>query len=196
MRQPRELKTIRQNRNKTPAVVDPYISVLASRRETESFGMAIGRLLQGGQVLALLGELGAGKTTLVRGLVAGLEAPASSVSSPTFTLVHEYSGRLRFMHLDLYRLRTADEAESIGLSECFDDDAVTAIEWADRFPSLLPADRLIIRLTHQSTTTRMVTLEAKGTQSCSLLARIQAIWHPSQSPSHLTRPRRRKATHQ
>ena len=88
---------------------------LSSPRETESFGNAIGQLLRGGEVLALIGELGAGKTALVRGIVAGLGAPAASVTSPTFLLVHEYQGRLPIIHIDLYRLQRLEETESIGL---------------------------------------------------------------------------------
>jgi tRNA threonylcarbamoyladenosine biosynthesis protein TsaE len=88
----------------------------------------------------LIGALGAGKTAMVRGIAAGLGAPSDSVSSPTFVLVREYQGRLPLMHIDLYRLRTDAEAESIGLSDYFAGRAVAVIEWADRFPFLLPED--------------------------------------------------------
>jgi len=77
---------------------------LASPRETDLFGRTIGTVLRGGDVLTLIGELGAGKTALVRGIVAGLGGSASAVSSPTFMLMHEYQGRLPLIHLDLYRL--------------------------------------------------------------------------------------------
>ncbi|MGZ9204952.1 MAG: tRNA (adenosine(37)-N6)-threonylcarbamoyltransferase complex ATPase subunit type 1 TsaE, partial [Nitrospira sp.] len=116
--------------------------LFSSPSETESFGNAIGQLLRGGEVLALIGELGAGKTALVRGIVAGLGAPAASVTSPTFLLVHEYQGRLPIIHIDLYRLQRPEETESIGLSDYLTEDTAVAIEWADRFPQLLPDDRL------------------------------------------------------
>ena len=149
---------------------------LRSRHETESFGRAVGRMLRGGEVLALIGELGAGKTALVRGMAAALGAPETAVSSPTFILIQQYRGRLPLIHIDLYRLRTAVEAESIGLADCFSDETITVIEWADRFPSLLPTDRLELRLTHRTPTTRSMQLAADGPQSRSLLGRIEAAW--------------------
>lgn len=147
--------------------------VLSSRSETESFGRRIGRSLEGGTVLALRGELGSGKTTLVRGIAAGLGTPASEVSSPTFVLIHEYRGRLPLVHVDLYRLRHEGEAWAIGLIEHFNDTAVTAIEWADRFPSLLPEDRLEIELAHRTPATRAAQLSARGPQSRRLLSRLK-----------------------
>ncbi len=169
--------------------------VFSSPRETDSFGHTIGKVLRRGDVLALVGELGAGKTALVRGIVAGLGGSVASVTSPTFALVHEYQGRLPLIHLDLYRLKRVDEAESIGLSACFTDEAVTAIEWADRFPDLLPADRLEVRLIHRTRTTRMVKLEAQGARSRSLFTRITraflAIGPSARLPRSRTRPRRK-----
>lgn len=152
--------------------------VLSSRAETESLGRAIGRATTGGQVIALIGALGAGKTALVRGVAAGLDAPPDTVSSPTFVLAHEYQGRLPLVHIDLYRLRTDAEVESIGLSDYFTGRTVTAIEWADRFPALLPEDRLEVQLTHRSPSTRTVRLAARGSQSCSLLSRISKVRRP------------------
>jgi len=170
--------------------------VLSSRFETESFGQAIGCAFMGGEVLALIGELGAGKTTLVRGIAAGLGVPPASVSSPTFVLIHEYRGRLPLIHVDLYRLHTNAEAESIGLSDCFTGQSITAIEWADRFPALLPEDRLAVRLTHRNLATRKVQLEAYGPQSFALLIRIKQGRRLTRrsTPSPQGKPRsRRKA---
>jgi tRNA threonylcarbamoyladenosine biosynthesis protein TsaE len=150
--------------------------ILSSPRATDSFGLAIGTVVQGGDVLALVGELGAGKTALVRGIVVGLGGTGAAVTSPTFILVHEYQGRLPLMHLDLYRLQHASEAEAIGLSACFSDEAVTAIEWADRFPDLLPTDRLDVHLIHRTRTTRMARLEARGAGARSLLLRIRSAY--------------------
>jgi tRNA threonylcarbamoyladenosine biosynthesis protein TsaE len=153
--------------------------LLSSPGETESFGNTIGRLLRGGEVLALIGELGAGKTALVRGIVAGLGAPTASVTSPTFLLVHEYKGRLPVIHIDLYRLQKPEETESIGLSDYLTDDVVVAIEWADRFPQLLPEDRLEVRLAHRTRTTRRALVQARGSRARSLLARIKKVWYPT-----------------
>ncbi len=159
--------------------IDPLDLILSSPGETESLGYAIGRLLQGGEVLALIGELGVGKTALVRGIVVGLDVPADSVTSPTFVIVHEYQGRLPIIHIDLYRLQKPDEADSIGLLDYFTDDVVVAIEWADRFPRLLPEDRLEVSITHRTRTTRAVRLEARGSRSRTLLAQIKNRERPA-----------------
>lgn len=167
--------------------------IFSSPRETESFGRTIGTVLRGGDVLALVGELGAGKTALVRGIVAGLGGSVSAVTSPTFMLMHEYPGRLPLIHLDLYRLQRASEAEAIGLTACFSDETVTAIEWADRFPDLLPADRLDVHLVHRTPRTRMARLAARGAGARSLLLRISRACHArsrrARSPQLGTRAR-------
>jgi tRNA threonylcarbamoyladenosine biosynthesis protein TsaE len=119
---------------------------------------------------------------MVRGIAAGLGVPPDSVSSPTFVLVHEYRARLPLIHIDLYRLRTDADIESIGLSDYFTDRTVVAIEWADRFLALLPEDRLEVRLTHRTPATRTVRLAAKGPQSRSLLARIDQARRPAKRP--------------
>lgn len=150
--------------------------ILSSLVETEAFGYAIGQLLRGGEVLALIGELGVGKTALVRGIASGLGVPVASVSSPTFLLVHEYHGHLPVIHIDLYRLQKPEETESIGLSDYLTDDVVVAIEWADRFPQLLPEDRLDVTLAHRTKTTRRMLVEARGSRSRSLLTRIKNAW--------------------
>ena len=188
---------IRRDRAKTAPTGLLHGLALSSRRETEWVGSTIGRLLHGGQVLALIGELGAGKTALVRGIAAGLGIPGTVVSSPTFTLVHQYQARVPLIHIDFYRLRSSDEAESIGLSDCFRDDVVTAIEWANRFPALLPADRLVVHLTHRTATTRTIEFEALGPQSSSLLTRVNKalrVTRPFTGPIQHGRSGNRKAT--
>jgi tRNA threonylcarbamoyladenosine biosynthesis protein TsaE len=97
-------------------------------------------------VVLLIGNLGAGKTTLAKGIVSGLgAAEPDQVTSPTFTLIHEY-GEGRAYHIDLYRLEEARQVESLGLEELFDRDAMVLIEWGERFPQLLPAQRTEIRM--------------------------------------------------
>lgn len=113
----------------------------ATPAETLAAGRALAAGLRAGDVLALVGPLGAGKTQFVKGLAAGLGLDAEGVTSPTFTLLHEYrrpGARLPLCHFDFYRLETAAEAAALGLEEIFDGDGVTAVEWADRFPELLP----------------------------------------------------------
>jgi tRNA threonylcarbamoyladenosine biosynthesis protein TsaE len=103
-----------------------------SPAETESLGERWGRVAQRGLVIGLIGDLGAGKTQLVKGLARGLGIPAR-VHSPTFTLVNEYTGgRLRLFHLDLYRLETRGQIVAAGLEEFLQPDGVTVIEWAER----------------------------------------------------------------
>lgn len=165
--------------------------ILSSPRETDSFGKTIGTVLRGGDVLALVGELGAGKTALTRGIVAGLGGSASDVTSPTFILMHEYQGRFPLIHLDLYRLQRSSEAEAIGLTACFSDETVTVIEWADRFPDLLPTDRLNVQLIHRTRTTRTARLEARGPMARSLLLRIKNAFHASRSRGRSPQPRTR-----
>ena len=100
--------------------------------ETESLGESLGRAAQRGRIIALSGELGAGKTQLVKGVARGLGI-AACVHSPTFTLVNEYGGgRLRLFHLDLYRLETPEQIAAAGLEELLRSDGVTVIEWAEK----------------------------------------------------------------
>ena len=95
----------------------------------------------------LIGNLGAGKTTLAKGIVKGLgAADPDQVSSPTFTLIHEYGQPLKVYHVDLYRLERTAEAAALGLEELFEKDAVVLIEWGERFPQIMPAERIEIRI--------------------------------------------------
>ena len=108
--------------------------VSRSPADTEALGEQWGRTATSGLVIALSGDLGAGKTQLVRGLARGLGA-TSRVHSPTFTLVNEYGGgRLKLFHLDLYRLETPDQIHSAGIEDFLNPDGVAVIEWAERLP--------------------------------------------------------------
>jgi tRNA threonylcarbamoyladenosine biosynthesis protein TsaE len=119
-----------------------------SAEETAAAGRALAAKLRRGDVLALCGELGAGKTHFAKGVAAGLAANAA-VTSPTFTLIHEYvGGRLPLYHFDFYRLEDEDEALKIGLDEYLDGDGVCVIEWADKFPALLPPHTRWLRFAH------------------------------------------------
>ncbi len=98
-------------------------------------------------VVLLIGNLGAGKTTLAKGIAEGRNAAAADdVSSPTYTLIHEYGDPVTVYHIDLYRLDTVEEVASLGMEELFDRDALVLIEWGERFPELLPAGRTEIRI--------------------------------------------------
>ena len=104
-----------------------------SVQETRELGQNIGRLISQPITLALIGDLGSGKTAFVQGLAQGLDVPADYyITSPTFTLINEYPGRLALIHIDLYRLETVRDLEDIGLDELLYDQAVLAVEWADK----------------------------------------------------------------
>jgi tRNA threonylcarbamoyladenosine biosynthesis protein TsaE len=118
----------------------------ASEAETIALGERLARELPVRGVVLLIGNLGAGKTTLAKGIVNGLGAAAlDEVSSPTFTLIHEY-GEGRVYHVDLYRLDEPREVATLGLDEIFDRGGLVLIEWGERFPHLLPAERTEIRI--------------------------------------------------
>ena len=114
--------------------------------ETRAHGQRLAADARAGEVWALVGDLGAGKTHFVQGIAAGLGV-AAVVTSPTFTLVHEYTGgRLPLYHFDFYRLRTAAETLALGWDEYADADGLTVVEWADKFPALLPPGSRWFRL--------------------------------------------------
>lgn len=140
---------------------------------TDQIGRLIGRSLKGGEVLALYGELGVGKTALTRGIAVGLGAPPRAVSSPTFVLINLYHGRLQLAHVDLYRIRSEAELDHLGLSDFADDRTVLAIEWADRAGTALPPDRVEVWLGHHTEQSRRVTMRATGTRSAALLAHFK-----------------------
>jgi len=118
----------------------------ASEAETIELGERLARELPRRGVVLLIGNLGAGKTTLAKGIVNGRgAAPPDEVSSPTFTLIHEY-GEGRVYHVDLYRLDEPREVATLGLEEIFDRDALVLIEWGERFPRLMPLDRTEIHI--------------------------------------------------
>ena len=130
-----------------------------SSEETEAFGCRFAEKLKPGDVLALTGELGSGKTQFVKGLVAGLSA-ATAATSPTFTLIHEYSGgRLPIYHFDFFRVENGESAERLGLDDYFFGDGVSVIEWADRFPDLLPETARWIAFETKSETQRAITVK-------------------------------------
>src|SRR4029434_10283827 len=129
-----------------------------SPAETEAIGRQLASDVNAGSVLALKGELGSGKTLFSPGLVAGLESDAT-VTSPTFTIVHEYqSGRLPIYHFDFFRLDNRESAVRLGLEDYFFGDGVSVIEWADRFPELIPEQARWISFEIKSERQRIITL--------------------------------------
>lgn len=145
--------------------MDDLVLAAATPDDTRAIGAALAPLLRSGDALVLTGELGAGKTTLVRGLAEGLDVE-DHVASPTFTLVREYSGRLPVAHVDVYRLDRLQDVVDLALDEIADGEAVLVVEWGDAIEELLPPDRLRVELTTVDPTgadeTRRVTLHLLG----------------------------------
>jgi tRNA threonylcarbamoyladenosine biosynthesis protein TsaE len=128
-----------------------------SPSETESFGRQFAGTVKAGDVLALTGDLGSGKTQFVKGVVAGLGA-ATTATSPTFTLIHEYSGgRLPVYHFDFFRIEDRKAADRLGIDEYFSDEGISVVEWADKFPDLIPKNACWISFTTKSETQRAIT---------------------------------------
>ena len=130
-----------------------------SPEETEAFGRSFAENLKSGDVLALTGDPGSGKTQFVKGLAAGL-GTTTTATSPTFTLGHEYSGgRLSLYHFDFFRLENRQSAERLGLDDYFFGDGVSVIEWADRFPDLVPENARWISFETKSESRRAITVK-------------------------------------
>lgn len=152
-----------------------------STSETEELGEWIGRACTGGEIIALVGPLGAGKTCLARGLARGLGVPEGSTASPTFALIHEYRGRVPVVHVDLYRLDT-EAAKHFGLEEYLESAAVTVIEWADRIPTLLPRNHLRMELEHAGGDRRLITMYPLSGSYQRLVRAALVGMQPHQSP--------------
>jgi len=119
----------------------------SSEEETIDAGERLAHLLPPRSVVLLIGNLGAGKTTLAKGIARGLgAADPAEVSSPTFTLIHEYGNPPRVYHIDLYRLDAPDQVATLGLDELFERNAIILVEWGEKFLTLMPADRVEVQL--------------------------------------------------
>jgi tRNA threonylcarbamoyladenosine biosynthesis protein TsaE len=117
-----------------------------SPAETRRLAERLGRLLKGGEVFALSGDLGAGKTCFIQGLAKGVGVRESYLPSPTFIFLQRYEGRLTLYHADLYRIERPSDAEGLGLLECFDEKSVVAVEWAEKAIDYLPESRITIKI--------------------------------------------------
>ena len=146
-----------------------------SASETIRVGKTIGSRLLLGDVVALVGELGAGKTQFIKGLAAGVGIENSAyISSPSFTLIHEYPGKIPFYHIDLFRLGREQEAEELGLEDYFQGRGITAIEWADKIPSLLPEELLFISIAYLDKNIRSVEIAGRGRRYEDLVNQVQS----------------------
>jgi tRNA threonylcarbamoyladenosine biosynthesis protein TsaE len=143
-------------------VAAPLVVRAETAEAMQALGERLGRALAPGDVVALVGPLGAGKTTFVQGVARGAGVPRDRhVASPTFALVNEHQGRVPLVHADLYRVANRAELDELGLDDAFDRAAV-AVEWLDRFPEVAPAERLELTLAIEADGARSLTIAAVG----------------------------------
>ncbi|MHB8072992.1 tRNA (adenosine(37)-N6)-threonylcarbamoyltransferase complex ATPase subunit type 1 TsaE [Desulfosporosinus fructosivorans] len=140
----------------------------ATAEQTRKLGKQLGGCLRGGDVVALIGDLGAGKTAFAQGVGEAFSVKGP-MTSPTFTLIHEYSGQIegtevRLVHMDLYRLQHPEEAEVIGVEDAFQENAVCLIEWPEIIEDYLPDDRLIVEILGSGEQPREIIFRAKGSE--------------------------------
>lgn len=145
-----------------------------SEAQTEALASSLADTLEPGTVVALVGNLGAGKTRFVRAICAALGVDLRGVASPTFVLVHEYEGRLPVYHFDTYRLRQASEFLGLGADEYLNSDGVCLIEWANRVEGLLPTDHLRVEIIATGETSRDFYFVANGPKSQRLVELLKA----------------------
>lgn len=144
--------------------------------ETQKLGQKIGTLIKQPLAIALIGDLGSGKTAFVQGLARGLEVPDEYyITSPTFTLINEYPGRCDLVHVDLYRLEKIDDLEDIGLDEMLHGRSVIAIEWADKLLNGLLAEHLTVRLKITDRNNRKLSLDATGHNEVNLIKALEDV---------------------
>lgn len=144
--------------------------VTKSDSETIELGARLGRLLQPGDFITLLGELGAGKTQFAKGIAAGLEVDRDTpVTSPTYTILNIYQGRLPLYHFDLYRLQGAEDVADLGFEEYFYGGGACVVEWAERLGEDAPAQFLAVTLTHAGVDERSVSFSVTGPRAEQLL---------------------------
>lgn len=134
-----------------------------SREQTLEVGRLIGAILERGDIVALIGELGSGKTCLTQGMAKGMGVSENvPVVSPTFTLINEYPGKIPLFHLDVYRLSGPRDLEDMGYEEVFYGGGIIVIEWAEKIQDILPAKTLFVRMRYIDENTREMILEGPG----------------------------------
>jgi tRNA threonylcarbamoyladenosine biosynthesis protein TsaE len=144
-----------------------------SSAETIDLGARVGGLLLPGDFIALEGELGAGKTQFAKGVAAGLEVdPATPVTSPTYTILNIYQGRLPLYHFDLYRLEGPEDVENLGFDEYFSGAGACLVEWPERLADELPPQVLTVAFAHGGGDSRKITFSATGARAVALLSEL------------------------
>jgi tRNA threonylcarbamoyladenosine biosynthesis protein TsaE len=152
-----------------------------STEDTQAVGERLGRWLRAGDVVALQGELGAGKTTLVQGIARGMGREPGAVKSPTFVLAREYAGDVAVVHVDGYRLSGAPAAAWLDMELLVSPRKITLIEWAERFDGLLPERRLVVELSHVSTNRRRLRVTPAGEWPPERIASLREALKPGEA---------------
>jgi tRNA threonylcarbamoyladenosine biosynthesis protein TsaE len=151
-----------------------FTLVTESDQETIELGIIVGTLLEEGDVVALVGELGSGKTWFTKGVARGLGvSPNTVVTSPSFALVNEYMGRTTLFHIDIYRLESLSELFSAGIEEYLHNGGVSVLEWADRWPEILPDEALKVELTIVGDQSRRVTFSGRHPRASLIIEEIK-----------------------
>ncbi len=144
-----------------------------SAHETKTWGRRLASMLEGGELLGLIGELGAGKTCFIKGLAQGLALREEDILSPTFTLIQEHHGRLPLFHIDLYRLDAAS-LDDLGLREYLFSSGIAAVEWFERLREAEQLDFLAVRISYSSAHARRIEFSATGERHSEIIAKLRS----------------------
>ena len=151
----------------------PFLFVADSLEKTNFLGRELAFLVLPGDLIALSGELGAGKTTFVKALAASLGIAEDDVSSPSYTLLNEYAGQIPMYHFDLYRLEGADDVDDLGFDEYMEGDGLAVVEWADVAPQILPSEYLEIKIMISGEESRDLELKGIGERYVKIVERLR-----------------------
>lgn len=142
-------------------------------KETEKIGYMLGKLLTGGEIICMIGDLGAGKTTMTQSIAKGLDVE-DYVTSPTFTIINEYSGRCPLYHFDVYRINDVDEMYDLGYEEYFYSNGVSIIEWANIIEEILPTERLNIEISKKDNNEgREIAINGRGNKYLNVIEKME-----------------------
>jgi tRNA threonylcarbamoyladenosine biosynthesis protein TsaE len=157
-----------------PPGIARFTIVTEADEETLELGFLLGTLLHEGDVVGLAGELGSGKTWFTKGIARGLGvSPSTVVTSPSFALVNEYPGRVTLFHMDIYRLETLGELLSAGIEECLHSGGVAVLEWADRWPEILPEEAVTVELSILDDRSRRITFSGSHPRAVFLIESLR-----------------------
>src|SRR5215472_475065 len=148
-----------------------FVIESSSTRQTKMWGRRLGSMLEGGELLAFSGELGAGKTCFIKGVARGLSLREENILSPTFTMIQEHRGRLPLFHIDLYRLDHV-VLDDLGLREYLFSESIAAVEWFERLQEAEQIERLVVRISYAGANSRRIEFTAIGERYSSLISRL------------------------